>query len=117
MLKLRESTKKGYKEAHTHDGILLNRAYCTIAKGIVRPQHCGCLTIGGDWGTLTEDNTIRKLTPKEYERLQGFPDDWTKYGANGETISDTQRYKCLGNAVTTNVVTAILNSMFEEVQE
>jgi len=41
---------------------------------------------------------IRRLTPIECERLQGFPDGWT------EGISDTQRYKCLGNAVTVNVI-------------
>jgi len=46
-------------------------------------------------------NSIRRLTPTECERLQGFPDGWT------EGISDTQRYKCLGNAVTTNVITEI----------
>lgn len=55
---------------------------------------------------------IRKLTPIECERLQGFEDNWTKYGANDELISDTQRYKCIGNAVTTNVITAIINEMF-----
>lgn len=44
---------------------------------------------------------IRRLTPKECERLQGFPDNWT------EGISDTQRYKCLGNAVTVNVIELI----------
>jgi len=44
---------------------------------------------------------IRRLTPRECERLQGFPDNWT------EGISDTQRYKCLGNAVTVNVIEAI----------
>jgi len=43
------------------------------------------------------------LTPTECERLQGFPDGWTEYGTEGK-ISDTQRYKTLGNAVTTNVV-------------
>jgi DNA (cytosine-5)-methyltransferase 1 len=41
---------------------------------------------------------IRRLTPTECERLQGFPDGFT------EGISDTQRYKCLGNAVTVNVI-------------
>lgn len=45
---------------------------------------------------------IRKLTPKECERLQGFPDGWT------EGVSDTQRYKTLGNAVTVNVVAEIV---------
>jgi DNA-cytosine methyltransferase len=48
---------------------------------------------------------IRRLTPIECERLQGFHDGWT------EGISDTQRYKCLGNAVTTNVITAIMERL------
>jgi DNA (cytosine-5)-methyltransferase 1 len=47
---------------------------------------------------------IRKLTPKECERLQGFPDDWTKYDDDGNIVSDTQRYKMCGNAVTVPVV-------------
>lgn len=54
--------------------------------------------------------SIRRLTPVECERLQGFPDNWTKYGIiNGKQveISDSQRYKCCGNAVTTNVITEI----------
>ena len=58
------------------------------------------------------DYRIRKLTPRECERLQGFEDDWTRWGADGKEISDTQRYKCLGNAVTTTVVTHIANQMF-----
>ena len=53
---------------------------------------------------------IRRLTPVECERLQGFSDDYTKYGRDGELISDSQRYKCLGNAVTVNVVTYIMNN-------
>lgn len=61
--------------------------------------------------------TVRKLTPVECERLQGFPDNWTKYGKDDELISDTQRYKCCGNAVTTNVITTIINEMFDEVIE
>jgi len=47
---------------------------------------------------LLRNVKIRRLTPKECERLQGFPDGWT------EGVSDTQRYKLLGNAVTVNVV-------------
>lgn len=42
---------------------------------------------------------IRKLTPLECERLQGFPDGWTEYGADGKKMSDHARYKALGNAV------------------
>jgi site-specific DNA-cytosine methylase len=48
---------------------------------------------------------IRRLTPTECERLQSFPDGWT------EGISDSQRYKCLGNAVTVNVIEAILTKL------
>ena len=55
---------------------------------------------------ILQDLRIRRLTPTECERLQGFPDGWT----NG--ISDTQRYKCLGNAVTVNVVEAIIKNLF-----
>ena len=47
---------------------------------------------------------LRRLTPIECERLQGFPDNWT------EGVSDTQRYKQLGNAVTTKVIEAIVRN-------
>jgi len=53
---------------------------------------------------------IRRLTPKECERLQGFPDNWTKYGTEG-IISDSQRYKMCGNAVTVDVVAAVANNI------
>jgi DNA (cytosine-5)-methyltransferase 1 len=51
-------------------------------------------------------NSIRRLTPIECERLQGFPNNWTQYGTEG-LISDTQRYKMCGNAVTVDVVKAV----------
>ena len=40
---------------------------------------------------------VRRLTPVECERLQGFPDNWT------EGLADSHRYKQMGNAVTVNV--------------
>ena len=52
--------------------------------------------IGGDFG-------VRRLTPRECERLQSFPDDWTRWDANGKEISDSARYRMLGNAVCVNV--------------
>lgn len=42
---------------------------------------------------------VRRLTPRETERLQGFPDDWTRYGADGEEVSDSARYRMIGNSV------------------
>ncbi len=50
---------------------------------------------------------IRRLTPIECERLQGFPDNWT------EGQSDTQRYKQCGNAITVNVAEAIFRKLYE----
>jgi DNA (cytosine-5)-methyltransferase 1 len=44
---------------------------------------------------------VRRLTPRECERLQGFPDDHTRWDATGKEISDSARYRMLGNAVTT----------------
>jgi site-specific DNA-cytosine methylase len=51
------------------------------------------------------DGKIRRLTPTECERLQGFEDGWT------EGVSDTQRYKTLGNAVTVNVIQDIFEKL------
>jgi len=68
-------------------------------------------TLGGSQTLINENQVIRRLTPVECERLQGFPDNWTLYGLTitgaRVEISNTQRYKTLGNAVTTNVITAI----------
>ena len=52
---------------------------------------------------ITNQQNIRRLTPIECERLQGFPDNWTL----AEDNSDTQRYKMCGNAVTVDVVKAV----------
>lgn len=59
-----------------------------------------------------DGNLIRRLTPMECERLQAFPDDWTRLNADDQTISDTQRYKMCGNAVTTNVIQAVFERIF-----
>lgn len=64
-------------------------------------------------------NRIRRLTPTECERLQSFEDGWTEEGINekGEIIkiSDSQRYKMLGNAVTTNVIKAIMEKTYSSI--
>jgi len=63
---------------------------------------------GQDRHGIFDGMKIRKLTPTECERLQGFPDGWTLEGVNGETMSDSRRYMMMGNAVSTTVVTAII---------
>lgn len=47
---------------------------------------------------------VRRLTPREAERLQGFPDDWTLYGHDGKRMADSTRYRMMGNAVAVPVV-------------
>jgi DNA (cytosine-5)-methyltransferase 1 len=58
---------------------------------------------------------IRRLTPKECERLQGLPDGWTEFGIDEQGAlvknSDSQRYRQTGNAVTVNVIKAIAGNL------
>jgi len=49
-------------------------------------------------------SSLRKLTPLECERLQGLPDNWTKYYKDGKLVGDSQRYERCGRAVTVNVI-------------
>lgn len=61
---------------------------------------------------------IRRLTPVECERLQGYPDNWTKYGADGMEIADTARYRAIGNSICVycaeRVYLGILDALEEE---
>lgn len=59
--------------------------------------------------TSIPERRIRRLTPVECERLQGFPDNFTA------GVSDTQRYKALGNAVTVNVIEAIGRQLMKNI--
>lgn len=93
-----EATKKGYAEANIGDSINLSVPNSATRRGRVGKGVAQTLDTGMQQYTLTRQGGVRKLTPTECERLQGFPDAWT------EGLSDTQRYKTLGNAVTVNVV-------------
>jgi DNA (cytosine-5)-methyltransferase 1 len=42
---------------------------------------------------------VRRLTPRECERLMGWPDDWTRYTADGIKVADSHRYRMCGNGV------------------
>jgi DNA-cytosine methyltransferase len=65
---------------------------------------------------IEENLRIRRLTPIECERLQGLPDGYTKFGRYGDEVkqvSDTQRYRGLGNSFTVNVIEAIIERMID----
>ncbi len=87
--------------------------YCQYRRNHWRYNKCGkCPSLTANMGSggnnvpykIIGDNKI-KLTPIECERLQCFPDNWT------EGVSNTQRYKQLGNAVNTDVVKHIFNEL------
>ena len=65
--------------------------------------------------TMLNGSSVRRLTPVECERLQAFPDSWTKYRLNdkGEVVeqADSARYKQMGNAVTVSVVEWIMGRL------
>jgi site-specific DNA-cytosine methylase len=46
---------------------------------------------------------VRRMTPIEGERLQGYPDDWTRWRHDGQQISDSARWRLIGNGVATPV--------------
>ena len=58
---------------------------------------------------------VRRLTPTEAERLQGYPDGWTEAGADGKAISDTKRYQMLGNSVAVPCVAYIMQGIRDAV--
>lgn len=56
---------------------------------------------------------VRRITPIEAERLQGFPDGWTDIEYNGKPAPDTLRYKALGNSMTVNVMRWLAERILE----
>ena len=62
---------------------------------------------------LSVDKRVRKLTPMECERLQGFPDGWTEFYHDGRRVSDSERYERCGRTITIPVVEAIGRKLHE----
>ena len=60
---------------------------------------------------ISDGYSVRRLTPLECERLQGFPDGWTAQGHDGKQISDGARYKALGNSVAIPCVAYVMGNM------
>ena len=65
----------------------------------------------------TKDGRYRRLHPIELERLNGFPDNWTATGADGESISDVKRAFFMGNALVIGVVEKIGRQLAEDWKE
>ena len=112
-LKIKVANKKGYQEAEDGDAIRLYQPNSETQRGRVGKGVAHTLETTGQQGVVN-DYRIRRLTPIECERLQGFPDNHTEYGIyDGEVkkMSNTQRYKQCGNAVTVDVVKAVAEQL------
>jgi site-specific DNA-cytosine methylase len=96
-----EATKKGYAIAHVGDSVDMSFPTSKTRRGRVGNKAKNIMTsqsIG-----VFDGAGIRKLTTVECERLQSLPDNYT------EGVSNTQRYKALGNAFNVDVVAHILS--------
>ncbi len=59
----------------------------------------------------------RRLTPVELERLNGFPDNWTKFNQREEIISDTKRAFFMGNALVIGLIEKVGQVLAEEIKK
>jgi DNA (cytosine-5)-methyltransferase 1 len=108
-LKVKSATSQGYEEATSGDSINLSQPNSETRRGRVGKQKAQTLETSCNQAVV-EGYRIRRLTPIECERLQGFPDDHTAFGNYDGVVkpmSNTQRYKQCGNAVTVDVVAAV----------
>ncbi|EGQ3634523.1 TPA: DNA (cytosine-5-)-methyltransferase [Staphylococcus pseudintermedius] len=111
---VREATKQGYTIAKQGDSVNVAYPKSKTRRGRVGKQVAQTLQAGDvNQGVVTKDIRIRKLTPLECWRLQGFTDEQFQK-AKDSGMSNSQLYKQAGNAVTVNVVDAIVSKLKEE---
>ena len=105
---VREATKKSYSIAKKGDSVNTSYPNSKTRRGRVGKQVAQTLQAGEvNQGVVTNEIRIRKLTPLECWRLQGFTEEQF-YKAKNSGVSKSQLYKQAGNAVTVNVVDAIV---------
>ncbi|EAW7138426.1 DNA (cytosine-5-)-methyltransferase [Listeria monocytogenes] len=109
---IREATLKGYAEAFPGDSVNISHPNSKTRRGRVGKQVANTLLTGEEQAIVTEQYRIRKLTPRECWRLQGFP-DWA-FDRAAEVNSNSQLYKQAGNSVTVNVIENIARLFKEE---
>ena len=108
-IRIKEATKKGYAEATIGDSVNLSHPNSKTRRGRVGKGIANTLLTGEEQCVVMNDFRIRKLTPKECWRLQGFP-DWAFEKAQSVN-SNSQLYKQAGNSVTVNVIKEIAKKL------
>ena len=101
------ATKKGYLEGYPNNGVNLEYPNSETRRDRIQKNVIGCLQTNDQRGVITKELRIRKLTPAECFRLQGFSDD----DINLDGISNSQKYKLCGNGQSVNVVKKIFEGM------
>lgn len=104
-IRVREATKQGCAEASVGDSVNLSHPNSKTRRGRVGEGVANTIVTGDSQGVVTPNFRIRKLTPRECWRLQGFP-DWA-FDKAQEVNSNSQLYKQAGNSVTVNVIKEI----------
>lgn len=112
---VRNGTKQGYDLAHPGDGICLAYPKSSTRRGRVGKGCSQTLDTGCQMGTVMKCGRIRRLTPRECFRLQGFPDELFERAR--AVNSDAQLYKQAGNAVTATVAYAVAMALPESRNE
>ena len=108
-IRVKKATSQGYAEAQIGDSVNLSHPNSKTRRGRVGKQVANTLLTGESQGVIELDFRIRKLTPRECWRLQGFP-DWA-FDKAQEVNSNSQLYKQAGNSVTVNVIAAIAKEL------
>ena len=111
-LKIREATTKGYAEAGIGDSVNIANINSKTKRGRVGNQIANTLLASEQQGVVGSDYRIRRLTPRECWRLQGFPD--SAFDKAQAVTSNSQLYKQAGNSVTVNVIAEIAKHFKEE---
>lgn len=110
---IREATKQGYTIAEQGDSVNVSFPTSTTRRGRVGKQVAQTLQASEvNQGVVMKDIRIRKLTPLECWRLQGFTDEQF-YKAKDSGVSNSQLYKQSGNSVSVPVVDAIVKQLKE----
>ena len=111
-LKIREATTKGYTEAGIGDSVNIANINSKTKRGRVGNQIANTLLASEQQGVVGSDYRIRRLTPRECWRLQGFPD--LAFDKAQAVTSNSQLYKQAGNSVTVNVIAEIAKHFKED---
>ena len=106
---IKEATKKGYAVANVGDSVNISHPNSKTRRGRVGKQIANTLLTGEEQAVVTDEIRIRKLTPRECWRLQGFHD--YAFDKAQEVNSNSQLYKQAGNSVTVSVIAEIAKKL------